>query len=73
MEASKRLVANILYKDKNRKAEICTWSGFLVWSTYHLQLNNISLFYNLSNQIDVFALTIVNNIIHARKASKVHG
>lgn len=73
IEASKRLVADRSYKDENRKNEVQTWTSFLVWSENHSQLNDISTFFNKSNNMDVFTPTIVNNILHARKTWEHYG
>lgn len=73
IEASKRLVSDRSFKDENRKNELRTWSAFFVWSTDDLQLNDISSFYNESNNFDVFSPTIVNNILHARKTWEIYG
>jgi hypothetical protein len=65
--ASKRLIVDRLYTDETKKNDLQTWTSFLDWSSSHSQLNDISTIFNLSNNLDVFTPTIMNDVMHTCK------
>lgn len=65
--ASKRLIVDRLYTDETKQNDLQTWTSFLDWSSSHSQLNDISTIFNLSNNLDVFTPTIMNNVMNACK------
>ena len=66
MEVSE-LLQERLSCSKQQKDEVMEWDSYIVWSNDKNQLQSISEFYNICNEMDQAVATWSTNIISARK------